>query len=188
MRLLIRAPERSFYVRELVRLGNLHLNAVRRELSNLERLGLVVSLPPAERGDDFAGSGGERAKYFRINTTALLFPELTALINKSQVVEEEELVSTLKNRGGNVRLFILTGLFTGAAEAPTDLLLVGALKPVVIARAIRAYEQESGQVVRYTLLSDREFRERRELGDKFLYSVFESKHLPLVNEYTPRPL
>ena len=172
-------------MRELARLTNVHLNAIRRELANLEALGIIASLSAEQVSPSAtaAGGGSERAKYFQLNSTSLLYSELAALLLKAQVVEEQELISALKKRGGKIKLFTLTGVFTGAADVSTDLLLVGDLKPLVIARLIRAYEQNNGKTIRYTLLSEREFRERREIGDKFLYSVFESRQVSVINHY-----
>ena len=44
-------------------------------------------------------------------------------------------------------------------------------------------EAATGKAVRYTIFTDKEFRERREIGDKFLYGLFEAKHLLPVNHY-----
>jgi hypothetical protein len=53
----------------------------------------------------------------------------------------------------------------------------------VIAKIIQAYEDDMGKAVRYTLMDEREFRDRREIGDRFLYSIFEAKHIMVVNRF-----
>lgn len=184
LQILFNETERFFYLRELCRLSGIHLNAVRREMTNLEKIGLVERVPNEQvnnNADYSTGTG--RSKYYQLNTASLIYPELAALLLKAQVIEEQELIEELKAKAGKIKLFILTGNFTGANEVSTDLLLVGALRPLVIAKVIKDYEKNSGKEVKYTLLSEKEFRERREIGDKFLYSVFEGKNIMVINEY-----
>lgn len=181
LQLFFREPEKTFYLRELARLTDTQLNAIRREIANLERLGLIMSVPAAIAESETPVT--ERHKYYRLNREAVLFPEIEALLLKSQLLEEQEFIEQLKTKTGVVRLMVLTGLFTGAPDVSTDLLLVGSLKPLIVARLIKEYETSTGKVVRYTMFTEREFRERREIGDKFLYSVFEARHLTPVNEY-----
>lgn len=181
LQLFFRDPDKAFYLRELGRLIESQLNAVRREVGNLERLGLLQSVPAAVVESD--SPIRERNRYYRLNKEAILYPEIEALLLKAQLLEEEELIEAIKNRGGAVKLLILTGIFTGANDAPAYILLVGSVKPLVLARLIKDYENSTGKSVRYTLFNEREFRERREIGDKFLYSMFETKHLAPVNEY-----
>ena len=71
---------------------------------------------------------------------------------------------------------LLTGFFT-QADVGTDMLLVGEIKPVPLAKAIRDFEKFLNRPIRYTVMDEKEFLERREIGDKFLYSIFESKHV-----------
>lgn len=180
LQIFYRAPERHFYMRELARLAETQLNAVRREIANLERLGILIAVQEDEVVDP---QGTERAKYYRLHTDSLIHSELRALLTKGELLEEEELVQALQARAGKISLLLLTGIFTHDAEAPTDLALVGNLRPLVIAKIIAAYEKRRGKAIRYTLMDDREFRDRREIGDKFLYTVFEAKHTMVVNKY-----
>lgn len=180
LKTFFRSPERAFFVRELARLSETQLHAVRREIANLEQLHLIKSVPADEVTTKEAGT--ERSKYYQLDTEGALYHELLALLTKAELLEEKELVEEVKGKGGAITLFILTGLFT-ASDVGTDLLLVGKLKPLVIAKIIKQYERELGRTIRYTLMHDREFRDRREIGDKFLYSIFEAKHVLVVNQY-----
>jgi hypothetical protein len=62
-------------------------------------------------------------------------------------------------------------------------LLVGELKTAALAKVIKDFEKKLGQPIRYTLMDDKEFTERREIGDVFLYALFESKHVTIVDAY-----
>ncbi len=74
LRRLLFATRREFYQRELAIVDDLQVNAVKRELPRLLRAGLVLSRVRAGR------------KYFRINPTHGLYPELKALFLKASVL------------------------------------------------------------------------------------------------------
>ncbi|MBI5729290.1 MAG: winged helix-turn-helix transcriptional regulator [Candidatus Magasanikbacteria bacterium] len=182
LKIFFRSPEQAFYVRELSRLTDTQLNAVRREIANLEKMGLIAGVPFTEISTHEAVGTG-RSKYYRLDSNSLLYPELKALLLKAEIGEERHLVEMLKNKAGQVKLLLLTGIFLQEKEVDTDILIVGKIKPLTVAKLIKAYENELGKVVRYTILDEKEFRDRREIGDKFLYSLFEAKHLSVVDEY-----
>lgn len=181
LRIFFREPERGFYLRELSRRCNTQLNAIRREMQHLARIDLVHPISHEERGTGAAGTA--RSKFFKLNTASLLYPELAALLLKAQALEEQALVADIQARGGKVRLLILTGIFTSDDDVTTDMLMAGRLKPQIIAKLIRNYEKSLDKPIRYTLFTEQEFKDRRDIGDKFLYSVFEARHVKIVNEY-----
>ena len=84
---------------------------------------------------------------------------------------------------GRISLFLLSGIFTGANEVGTDLLLVGDIKPQLVAKIIKEFEQTLDQSIRYTIMNDQEFTERREIGDVFLYRILEAKHTMIIDQF-----
>ena len=181
LKIFFRSPERSFYVRELARLTDTQLNAVRREIANLQKLRIIKLATARESSNDEFGT--ERSKYYQVDEMSPLFSELRALLTKSEVLEEQELIDDLKNKGGKIKLLMLTGVFTGEKDATTDILIVGKLKPLVLSKLIRRYENELGKTVRYTFMTEEEFKDRRQIGDRFLFSILETKHEFVVNEF-----
>ncbi len=177
--LFFRSPDRSYFVRELARLTETQLNAVRRELSNLSDLEIVSQVSADSKKMDELGT--ERSKYYKVNTGCLLYPELKALLMQAQVLEEQKLIEALKNKAGNIKLMLLTGIFTGQDDAPTDILMVGELKPMATSKLIKEFEKVMGKPIRYTVMDLKEYRERNEIGDRFLYNIFECKHLKAVD-------
>lgn len=183
LKIFFRSPDQAFYVRELARLADTQLNGIRREIANLEKMYLLKTIS----ANEVLGSGGTagtgRSKYYRLDTGSLLYPELKALLLKAEIGEERQLIEALKDKAGTVKLLLLTGIFLQEKDVNTDLLLVGEIKPLIVAKLIKAYESELGKVVRYTIFDEKEFQDRWEIGDKFLYSLFEAKHLSVVDEY-----
>jgi len=168
-------------VRELARLADVQLNAIRREISNLARVGLIAPADVKDSAKD-ADVGTVRSKYFKLNGGCLLFFELKALLLKALILREQEFVELMKEKAGKLKLLLLTGNFSGEPEGETDVLLVGEIKPMVISRIISEFEKKTGKSVRYTLMNEEEFRERMEIGDKFLYGIFEGKHVKVVDD------
>jgi hypothetical protein len=180
LQIFFRSPERPFYVRELSRMVDIQLNAVRRELANLEMIGIISQ---AGLDDYTSGPGTERSKYYQLQKDFILFQELQTLLNKAQLLEQRVFIEEIKNRGGIIKLFLLTGLFTQDTSTDTDILLVGTIKLDVVEKIISRFEKEMDRSVRYTIMDEREFSERKELGDVFLYNIFDSKYLLVINDY-----
>jgi hypothetical protein len=181
LKIFFQHSDRSYYVRELCRLLDSQVNAVRRELDLLIKSGLIVETNELAPVDDVK-AGSALRKYYRLNTESILYPELNALILKTQVMGQDELTKELRSRGGKIKLLILTGQFTSEHRAPSDLLIVGDLEEKAIARIIAKYEKEFGFEIRYTTMSEKEFFDRRHIMDKFVYQMFEGENVKVVNE------
>jgi hypothetical protein len=174
LRIFFREPGIPWFVRELTRELDSQINAIRRELAVLLKLGIVVEV---EEKDNQS-----RKKFYQLDKASLIYPELQALLLKAQVLGEQAFIEEIKDKGGDIKLFLLCGHFTGGEDVGSDMLLVGKLKERSVPRLVSKYEKEFGFSIRYTLMTKEEFFERRHLGDKFIYALFEAKHLLPVNE------
>lgn len=175
---------KAFYVRELTRVLGVQINAVRRELELLVASGLVKEATREMAGKKAvsADPGAGLRKYYRLDAEAALYPEFQALLAKAQLLEKDVLTKELSEKaGGEIQLLILTGRFAGAREAPSDMLIVGAFDERAVARIIAKYEKEFGFEIRYTLMTESEFADRRHLLDKFVYRLFEGPHIKMIN-------
>jgi predicted transcriptional regulator len=125
LRLLFNNPGRPFFVRELSRRVGAQINAVRNEIDNLSKLGLLLASegPVTEGEEDEEGrrpkgrrAAGQR-KYYRVNTDAVIYAELRDLFIKSQVLVEKEFVQKLL-AAGNISYLALAGFFVNEKDAP----------------------------------------------------------------------
>lgn len=182
LKTFFRHPEKSFYVRELERLLGAQINAIRRELGILLLAELIKELEINPAKDDIE-QGSALRRYYTLNTDSMLFSEMQALLLKAQLLGEKKFMEDIKEKGGKIKLLLLSGRFTGEQRAPSDLLIVGDLKEKAILRIIRRYEKEFGFEVRYTLMSEKEFTDRRQMMDKFLYTMFEVENIKEVNKF-----
>ena len=180
LRLFFNSPETPFYVRELVRLSGAQLNSVRRELGNLEKIGIIKPLSKTAEPDQ---KNSARSKFYLLNPECPFFYELKDLLSKIQMAEEKEILEEIKEKAGNLKLFLLTGLFTQAEKTETDILIVGVVKPMILDKLMQKFEKLLGKEIRYTVMSEVEFADRREIGDRFVYTLLDAKHFTVVSDY-----
>jgi hypothetical protein len=179
LRLFLHHPEEAFFVRELTRKTHFQMNAVRRELQNLTKFGcLMESEAPAESNSK--GPSGQR-RYYKLNTDFVLYPELRALLLKSQVLLEQNFVRRVQDMG-SLKYLALTGRFVDLPVLPTDLLVIGKVNRDRLERLVRDFERELGAEVRFTVLTFQEFQYRKQVGDKFIYSILDGKKVVIVDE------
>lgn len=189
LRLLLSHEDQSYYIRELVRLTGLQLNAIRRELDNLEKFGLVGSFQRSEMVEYKTQDGKKKTrpskskqkKFFQINTEHTLYPELKALMLKAQLLVENDLAAKIQ-KIGHVHFLVLTGIFVGTVGAQTDLLVVGVLPKDKLASLVKKFEQELNYEINYTLITPTEYRYRKSVTDRFIYGILENKKIVIVDE------
>lgn len=183
LRIFFREPQKALYVRELTRLLDTQINAVRREIESLTSLGLLIEKEADLTAALAAGeAGASLRKYYVVNMDHILYNELRALILRSQIVDEQALLKELREKGGTIDILLITGVFTGDKHAPVDMLIVGDIKPQRVAKSIENYESRFGSSVRYTTMTRQEFIDRRHMMDKFLFSILEAEHIFIVKE------
>jgi uncharacterized protein len=192
LKLFFQHPDRTFFVRELQRLLDTQINAIRREIKILIDVKLIVEIEKEEvdkrrttieKAQTKITSGSTLRKYYQLNKQSILFEEMHNLLLKAQVLGEQQLVDDIKEKGGEINLLLLTGRFTGEFDAPSDILLVGNIKERSIAKIISEHEKTYNIEVRYTVMTAAEFLERRHILDKFLFSLFEGKHMKVVDTF-----
>lgn len=179
LRVLFRTPERSFYVRELARLLEVQINAIRREIETLAIAGLLLEVEG--KPESMAKAGATLRKYYRVNTECPIYPELQALLAKEQLTGEGDFAREVEVKVGNLDLLLVTGRFTRDSGAATDILLVGVVKERVLEKLVAEYEKKLGFQIRYTIMTRQEFQDRRYVMDKFIFSLFEANHILAVN-------
>ena len=179
LKIFFRESDSVFFVRELTRILDVQINAIRRELVLLLQSGLVKEI---ELKKEAKGNSRLR-KYYTLNKESILYPEMQALLVKAQVLGEQKFTNEITAKAGDVKLFILSGQFTNDKNAPSDMLLVGKIKEMTVMKIIKNYEKEFGFEIRYTLMAENEFADRRNVMDKFLFSMFDVGHVKVVNKF-----
>lgn len=191
LRLFLNNAKGAFFVRELSRKIGAQINAIRNELENLVDMGIISVVTDVDDSEDETKGRAknrrsvQQRKYYRLNQDSLLYPELRALFMKSQVTLEKDFIRKLAS-AGTINYLALTGFFVSEEPLPTDMLIVGKLNADKLANVIRNFEREIGREVNYTLFSPQEFRYRRDVTDRFLYSILESRKLVVIDTMSER--
>ena len=167
----------EFFVREISRAIDENLNSVRRELDNLEKLGLISII------ETFRQAQGKKQinKYYQVNQNFVLYEDLRKLFLKSKLLIERTLAQKL-NELGNVKLLILSGFFVDDNDAKTDLLIVGQINKIKLKNLISKISSQMNSEIRYTSMSVKEFNFRNGITDRFLFEVLEGKKIVIVDK------
>ncbi len=179
LRLFFAEPEKMYFVRELTRILDVQINAIRRELELLETAGIVEEVKEVGISD---GDSQSTKKYYRLSQSSLLFPELQALLYKEKLLNENNFIEELKEKNPGIKMLVLSGHFTDDEKAPTDMLIIGDVRESSITKLIEHYEHDHRVSFRYTFMKEQEFLDRRHIMDKFLFTLFESKIIKAVDE------
>jgi len=163
--------ERVYFVRELTRELGEQLNSIRRELANLESLGVIrqkeIQIPNVEP------SKLNRHKYYGLNERFILLDELRDLILKSNLLLERVIKENI-DKVGDVHLLVLTGNFIAQPDLKTDVLVVGNFKQDKFSAFMSEMTASFDQDIRYTLLTPQEYEFRKRVADRFLFDILEN--------------
>lgn len=182
LKLFLDNPAKIYFVRELTREIDTQINSIRRELNNLEHLGILKIVQPVSKIDSIVSKGIKEKKYFQINQKFVFFPELKSLFSKSELLIERDLSHKLNNIG-DIYLLVLTGFFTGQSDIPTDILIVGNVVRPRLKKIIESIQKDLRREVNYTVLSKKEFSYRKEIGDRFIYDILLNKNIIIFDNF-----
>jgi DNA-binding transcriptional ArsR family regulator len=161
--------KRPYYVREISRNVNERLNAVRRELEILRKIGMLST------------HDSKRRKYYTLNSEFMLIDELSSIMQKAGPGIEDTLFKNIE-RLGDIHYVVLSGYFTGVADAPTDVLIVGDVDEVRLEGFIKRIEHQLDHELTYTPMTQNEFKYRINFNDAFLRLIFQKPHKELLNK------
>lgn len=172
--LFLEHPDQSFFVREITRAISERIHSVRRELDNLEKFGLIKSMPEGFR------ALSHQKRFYQADKNFVLFNELKSLIEKSKLLAERVISGKVKKLDG-IKYLALTGQLVDSPDVPTDILLVGTVSAEQLEKFIKELEKIYRLPLKYTHLSTKEFNLRKEMTDKFLYTVLNGPKIELIN-------
>lgn len=161
--------KRPYFVREIARSVDERLNAVRRELGILQKIGMLTTY------------NSKRKKYYIVNPEFALLDELASIMHKNGPGVEDKLFKNMERLPG-ISYACVSGYFTGAKESPTDLLIVGSVKEDQLAIIIHHIEQQLDREITYTPMTENEYQYRINFNDLFLRSIFSQPYKELINK------
>ncbi len=180
--LFLKHPEQHYYVRELVRATESHIHAIRRELAHLEKIGIIHVVSGSS---DIFESEAQQAKkkFFALNPSFGMLDELKALFVKDGMMGQQNFIDKL-GKMGKIEYLLLSGNFTGDDTADIDMLLVGSVPKEKMEKTCKEYQKLFDAEMRYSIMTEKEFQYRKDVVDRFLYGIFEHKHVIVKDELT----
>lgn len=161
-----------YHVRGVVRELKEEINAVRRELERLEKVGLLRKEPRGNR------------IYYWVRQDYALFEDLLSMVAKSVGLGANILDS--RNKIGRINYVMFSGRFVrGKArrkDDDVDILVVGDVVLPELAALIRAGEGRRGKEINYTVMSREEFEFRKKRRDPFLLGILSGSRVMIIGE------
>ena len=162
-------PERSYYVREMTRVIDEQINSVRRELLNLESIGIIKN--------EIYYSANNKHPYAR--ALVMLFSSRTDVAVETAVVKPnawEEYVRPVKNY---LTCLIVTNRLPG--QEGVDLLIVGDDRTKKLTHWAEVVEKKEGKPLNYVIMSRDDFQYRLNVKDRFVSEVLEMSILEKID-------
>jgi len=171
LKVFLANPGKSFYVRELVRATKEEINAVRRELSRMQKNGIVSS--------EWRGN----RRYYKFREDCLFYPELSRMISKTSGLGG----ALIKNRAklGKIKYAMLTGDFIKGKRPGTKevvLLIVGKIVLPQLTSLVKTEEARRGFEINYTVMGEEEFEFRKRRRDPFVLEILSKSRAMLVGD------
>ncbi len=166
--LFVLNEDEEFYIRELTRKLDEQINSVRRELDNLKRAGLLKSKLK------------NRKKYYVVNKSFFIYPELKGIIKKSMSGDMD--ISKELEKYGEISLLVLSGVFVDKPTDPVDMLIVGKVDRERLTHYLN-HELSTVRPVKFAIISEEDFRYRINLNDRFIKDLTQNPEnkIPIKN-------
>jgi len=164
--LLLNNADERFYVREIATLLRKNPSGVKRELDNLEKMGILTSKKVAN------------LKYFQADKKSPFFTELKSIIAKSLGVTGA-LKAMLKTT--NVKTAFIFGPYAESEEAETvDVFIVG---PASLSLdGIKDIEERFSKKISVKLMDETEFKTRKEGNDAEIEKLLSGDKIILMGK------
>ena len=170
LKLLLLNAGNRFYVREVASLSGQPVRAAQRELPKLEAIGLLTHTIDGNR------------KYYQINKTCPIFPELKSIFLKT-VGLGDALRKHLDGAEGAIRVAFIYGSYAKGEEttmSDIDLFLVGSITARELSSILAAARSELSREINPVLMTPEEFIDKVASGNHFVLSLLEEPKTFLV--------
>ena len=161
----------KFYVRQIARDLGRDISGIKRELDNLERLGLLVS--------EKVGN----LRYYSVNKDSVIYPEVKGLIVKTVGVQGA-LAAVLKGLVGlrQAWLYGTNAHAPGEGTGAISVLIVGRVDLAALNETITRLERELSREINYTVFDEGEFDRRRTDVDPFITDILGGRSILLIGQ------
>lgn len=171
LKVMLVNPDKSFHIRALVRSVGTEINAVRRELDRLTRVGLLRRRPSGNR------------VYYSVDTSSNIYPELLSLISKEIGLG----AAVIKNKKalGDTKYAVLARAYSRGRVSTVldvDLFIVGTVKIEVLEGIIEQEQRKRGSEINYSVMGEEEFEFRKRKSDQFVMRILTKGRTMLIGD------
>ncbi|MBR3137804.1 transcriptional regulator [Candidatus Saccharibacteria bacterium] len=173
LRLFFENPSKSFYVREMTRVIDEQINSVRRELLNLESIGVI-------KNETF-----DNKVYYSANNKHPFCKPLSDIFSKKidstreKDVKDstwEDYIRPVKNY---LKGLIVTNRLPG--QDGIDLLIIGNDKTKKLTRWAEVVEKKQGKPINYVIMTADDFTYRKSVRDRFIAEILEMEITDIID-------
>lgn len=177
--LFLNNPSEPYYVREITRLIDEQINSVRRELTNLEEVGLVQKFERDRKVYYQLGEQSDLLKPLRMIFCQIDDQEDTSYPGVVGSVDWLEEISGIKT---SLKTLILAGSFIDDDQAEFDMMLIGNNNRNKLSRWAQKLETRLGRELHYVIFDQKDFEYRLSAKDKFVMKLLKNKHEVIFDE------
>lgn len=173
LKLFFENPGKSFYVREMTRVIEEQINSVRRELLNLESIGVI-------KNETF-----DNKVYYSANNKHPFYHALIEIFSKKVDVKREqdikestweEYIRPVKNY---IKGLVVTNRLPG--QDGLDLLIIGDDKTKKLTRWAEVVEKKQGKPLNYAIIAPDDFVYRKSVRDRFVLDTLEMEITEIID-------
>lgn len=173
LQLFFSNPEKSFYVREMTRVIDEQINSVRRELLNLENIGVI-------KNETF-----DNKVYYSANKKHPFCRPLVDIFSKkiSTITEKDTQESTWESYCRPVKNYLKGLIVTNRlpGQDGIDLLILGNDKTKKLTRWAEVVEKKLGKPINYVIMSPDDFTYRKSVRDRFILEILEMEITEIID-------
>ncbi len=163
--------ESTYHIRGLVRKLGEEINAIRRELKNLELFGIIKSKKQANK------------LVYTLNKESIFLPELRSMFLKD--TQEVKLVSSVLTKIENIEGAILTQAYINGEyknENDIDILIIGKPNLNKLNKEMEKVEKDIGKELRMAVLSPEDFEFQKKQREAFVRNILENENVVLFDK------
>jgi hypothetical protein len=165
-------PGTIFHVRDMVRKVDEEINAVRRELSHMEKAGMVSKEQRANR------------LFYSFRKDYPLYYDLLELVAKTSGLGWDLIKQRAKL--GRIKFAMLSGRYLRGlpkkSSTDVDLLVVGNVVLPELSQMVKAEEVRREREINYTVMTEEEFAFRKRRRDPFALSILEGSRSMIIGD------
>ena len=187
LRLCVSNPEVMLSLDEVTKRSRVKRDTARAELKMLEDIGFVEKKifsqeVSQDRKNRKTKPKKRKVTGYQLNPDFELLTPLRNLLLNTEPFKDKEVVKRFKG-AGNLKVIIVSGVFTHNDDCRVDLLLVGdKLKKGTIESTIRSMESEIGKELEYAIFETDEFKYRLEIYDKLVRDILDFPHRKILDK------